>query len=159
MVSQGEAVYQAVVAVLGEVKGKVSLNDDQKKAVHAEVLAMFLDGRTSHKRNPGKDELVKYIPGLVNNWVRKDLRLNGGAKYVTQKPGSRTGSGDDSLKAMKALRSITTDPTARAAIDAEIAARVAALKPKIEIDATKLPESLRHLAPKGWDMIEGGTEE
>lgn len=142
--TQGEAVYNAVVEVLGEKPtGKVELTDAQLKQVEERVILAFKNGETIHSKNPDESGLRKYVPGLVNNWLRKDLRLNGGTPYQAKNPGSRSGGGDESVKAMKTLLSMTTDADARTAIQLEIDKRVAELKPKVEIDIEKLPESLR----------------
>ena len=144
--TQGEAVFQAVCEVIGgEPDGKVELREDELKAVHAAVFSFFKTGATTHSKSPTDEQLLKYIPGLVNNWMRKDKRLNGGSQYVAKRPGSRSGSGDESVKAMRTLLSVTTDPEAKEQIQAAISARVAELKPKVDIDVEKLPEALRHL--------------
>lgn len=145
---QGEAVFQAVSKVFdtNEVVPPTSKwSDTQKKEVNTLVFNFFKSGATAHSGNPTDQQLLKYIPGLVNNWVRKDKRLNGGVKYETKNPGSRSGSGDESVKAMKQLLSATTDPEARQQIQAAIDARLEELKPKVEIKVDALPESLRHL--------------
>lgn len=148
-ISQGEAVFQAVTKVLSQnhmhVEGKVSLTDDQLEAVHDEVFMAFETGLTVHSKNPSPEALRKYIPGLVNNWLRKDTRLNGGTKYTTKNPGSRTGSTDESIKAMRTLLSVTTDPAVKDQINSAIEARLEELKPKPTINTAALPESLRHL--------------
>jgi len=151
--TQGEAVFQAVVSVFG-TDGKLDAavpetktwSEETKQKVHGLVFQMFKAGLVT-KNSGGSDDasLLKYIPGLVNNWCRKDLRLNGGIKYTPKNPGSRTGTQDESIRAMKTLLSLTTDPEAKLAIEAEIAKRVEELKPKVTVDVTKLPESLRHL--------------
>lgn len=147
--TQGEAVFQAICEVLGEEPtGKVELSEKELKQVHERVLGFFQSGETVHSKNPDEETLRKYIPGLVNNWMRKDKRLNGGVNYVAKNPGSRSGSGDESVKAMKTLLSMTTDPEAKVAIQQEIAKRVAELKPKVELNIEALPPSLRHLANK-----------
>lgn len=145
--TQGEAVFQAVVSVMGEQDGKYEPTKEQLSSIHDTVLNYFMNGLTVHSKNPSETELKKYIPGLVNNWLRKDTRLNGGTKYVTKRPGIRSGSGDESVKAMRTLLSMTTDPEAKQAIQAEIDKRVAELKKANAptIDVSKLPESLRHL--------------
>ncbi len=143
--TQGEAVFQAVMAVMGEQDSKYEPTEKQLDSIHELVFLSFKSGDTTHSKNHTDDQLKKYIPGLVNNWLRKDLRLNGGNKYVTKKPGSRSGSQDESVKNMRALLSMTTDPLAKVAIQQEIDKRVAALKPTVTIDPTKLPESIRHL--------------
>jgi hypothetical protein len=154
--TQGEAVFQAVLAVFGN-EGKLdgavpetkTWSEETKQKVHAIVFAAFKSGAVA-KNSGGNDDasLLKYVPGLVNNWVRKDSRLNGGVKYIPKNPGSRTGTQDESIRAMKTLLSLTTDPEAKLAIQAEIDKRVAALKPKVEIKVDALPESLRHLVPQ-----------
>lgn len=145
-ISQGEAVFQAVNEVLdGEISGTVSLSKAQLTEVYSKVMLAFQSGQTVHTKNPDEAALRKYIPGLVNNWLRKDSRLNGGTKYQTKKPGSRSGSGDESVKAMRTLLSVTTDPAVKAQIQAAIDERIASLKPSPTIDAAALPESLRHL--------------
>lgn len=145
-ITQGEAVFQAVNEVLdGNIEGQVKLSDAQLAQVHSKVFTAFTTGVTTHSSNPSEAQLRKYIPGLVNNWLRKDSRLNGGVTYQTKKPGSRSGSQDESVKAMRTLLSVTTDPAAKAQIQAAIDKRIASLKPKPEIKVDALPESLRHL--------------
>lgn len=151
--TQNEAVFQAVMAVFGN-NGKLDgavpetgkWSDEQKKKVYGLVFNSFKSGEVE-KRSGGQTDadLNKYIPGLVNNHVRKDKRLNGGVDYEPKRPGIRSGSGDESVKAMRTLLSMTTDPAAKAAIQAEIDKRLAEIKPKVTIDIEKLPESLRHL--------------
>jgi hypothetical protein len=147
MKSQGDAVFQAVRAVFpeGAVPPTTDWSPIQKTEVHAYVLESFKSGETSHRKNPTEAELIKYIPGLVNNWVRKDKRLNGGMKYTPKRPGSRAGSGDEMVRNMKLLLSATSDPAVKQQIQAEIDKRVSELKPKAEINVDALPEALRHL--------------
>ena len=144
--NQRDGVFTAVSEVVGELNGAISLSKDQKKLVYAIVFAAFKSGQIEHKSLPTDAELTKYIPGLVNNWTRKDSRLNGGGKYVSQHPGTRVGSGDEALKAMRSLLKATTDKDAVAQIQSAINQRVAELKPKRVINLTALPEALRHLA-------------
>lgn len=151
--TQGDVVFQAVVAVFG-TDGKLTeavpetkaWTEAQKREVHDRVFMAFKTGVTV-KSSGGTDDasLLKYIPGLVNNWVRKDLRLNGGVKYTAKNPGSRSGGGDEMIKNMKILLGATTDPEARLAIQAEIDKRMEELKPKVTINVDALPEALRHL--------------
>jgi hypothetical protein len=151
--NQKDAVFQAVYAVISngneehEIHGKVELSKDQKKQVHTLLIAEFLAGRVEFRGTMNEEVAKDYVPGLVNNWLRKDKRLNGGEKYVPKNPGSRQGSGDEALKMMRSLLKITTDPEDRKAIEKEIAAREAVVKAAKQpvIDPAKLPESLRHL--------------
>lgn len=152
MMKQGEAVFQAVSAVFGEINGALpetgKWTSEQKNAVYAAMLTSFKAGQWT-KTSGGTDDAAvqKYIPGLVNNWVRKDKRLNGGIKYETKNPGSRTGTTDESVKAMKQLLAVTVDPAVKQQIQAAIDARLEELKPKAKINVEALPEALRHLAP------------
>jgi hypothetical protein len=150
--NQREAVYTAVSQVVSVEKGKpVQLDSKQKELVHELVTQMFLRGevdlRDSDQKPRNEEYIRKYVPGLVNNWCRKDPNLNGGGKYEPKRPGSRTGSGDEALMAMKSLLAITKDSDARAAIEREMELRKVELaKSKSKpIDVSKLPESLRHL--------------
>lgn len=147
-ISQGEAVFQAVSSVFDTseaVPETGSWSDKQKEAVYGSVFTMFKTGVTSHSKNPDDAALLKYIPGLVNNWVRKDPRLNGGGKYVTKKPGSRTGSGDEMVKNMRLLLATVTDADEKRQIQEAIDDRLSSLKPKVTINAAAIPENLRHL--------------
>lgn len=144
--NQRDAVFAAVVSVVGELNGQaVVLSDSQKREVYERLEYGFTTGQVELRGNRDQDYIKKYIPGLVNNWLRKDTRLNGGQEYVTRKPGSRSGSGDESLIAMKALLKVTTDPSQRKLIMTEIESRLGQLKPKVTINVDALPEHLRHL--------------
>lgn len=141
-ISQGEAVFQAVNEMLnGEINGKVELTKAQLEEVYARVFLLFKTGQTIHKSNPDEATLLKYIPGLVNNWLRKDKRLNGGVKYEAKNPGSRAGSGDPMVKEMRVLLSTLSDPTQKAQVQEAIDVLAARKAPA----PSKLPESLRHL--------------
>lgn len=143
--NQRDGVFTAVKTVVGEVNGKVELTKSQKDAVHAAVIIAFLSGAIEYKGGtPDEGALKKYVPGLVNNWMRKDTRLNGGAKYTTKNPGIRAGSGDAQLKAMRQLLAQTTDTDAKAEIESAIEVRVAELKPAAKaLNVEALPENLR----------------
>ena len=147
-ITQGEAVFQAVRTIFpeGTVPPTTEWNSNQKEKVHGIILQMFLEG-TVDKKSGGNDSvsLMKYIPGLTNNWVRKDKRMNGGVQYAPKNPGSRTGSGDEQLKNLKVLLSLVVDPEAKLAVQQEIDKRVAELKPTVTVDLSKIPEHLRHL--------------
>lgn len=158
-ISQGEAVFQAVREVMSGGDAELyersaegfsssmleNITEQELDEVHEKVFLAFANGVTVHSKNPDEAALLKYIPGLVNNWLRKDKRLNGGVKYEAKNPGSRSGSADESVQAMRALLSVTTDPEAKIEIQKAIEARVAELKPKVVIKVENLPESLRHL--------------
>ena len=154
VMSQKEAVFAAITEVLGNFSGSAELSTEQRKEVISSIMSGFASG-TVELSNEARfkydtdAKLKSYTQGLVSNWIRKDVRLNGGSKYETKNPGSRAGSGDDTVKALRALRSTLTNADQISEVEAEIASRVAAFKasktPKLEINADLIPENLRHL--------------
>lgn len=158
MQSQKQSVFVAVCSVLGEdnVNRLVELTKEQRAEVIGIVTDDIMSGGTEFSaeakaKYTTRDDVKGYVNGMVSNWLRKDLRLNGGAKYETKNPGSRAGSGDEVLKNLKALKSTLTDEAHKKAVDEEIAKRtseLAAAKAKtVTIDLDKIPEALRHLIP------------
>lgn len=147
--NQKEAVFKAITRVRGETEfdGQVSLSREEREKVSQNLFSEFKAGNVTFAGEiPEDKKLTGYISGLISNWLRKDNRLNGGIAYVPRNPGSRTGNGDESLKAMRALMGATTDAKARAEIQQEIDRRVSELKPKKVINKDALPESLRKYA-------------
>lgn len=154
VISQKEAVFNAVCEVVGSFSGSVELSTDQRKQVIEMVMSGFQSGSVeiSAEASAKYDtdaKLKSYTQGLVSNWLRKDTRLNGGSKYETKNPGSRAGSGDETVRALRALRKTLTDAEQIAEVESEIESRLAAVKaakqPKVEINASLIPENLRHL--------------
>lgn len=154
VVSQKEAVFSAITEVLGNFSGSAELSTEQRKEVISSIMSGFASGAVELSAEAASKydtdaKLKSYTQGLVSNWLRKDVRLNGGSKYETKNPGSRAGSGDDTVKALRALRSTLTNADQISEVEAEIATRVATFKaskmPKIEINAELIPENLRHL--------------
>lgn len=151
MMNQKESVYSAVIAIATPVDNKVSLTKEQRHQVIATVTESIMSGETEFSaaakaKHDSIEKVKKYVDGLVNNWLRKDTRLNGGDKYEIKNPGSRAGQGDETLKNLKIIRTQTSNPEHVAMIDAEIANRVTELaktktKPK-EVDLTKIPADL-----------------
>lgn len=155
---QNDAVFHAVCGALGQdsfdsvVELTSAERDNVIQIVTTGILSGKVDFSAQAKAKYDTDAKVKgYVAGMVSNHLRKDKRLNGGMKFEVKSPGSRTGSGDDQLKALKALRSTLTDVDAIAEIDAAIHARTAELTSvkaakKIKtINLDALPEALRHL--------------
>lgn len=147
MKSQKQAVYE-VVTTMFEVEPGVPVHMD--KSQKDEVIAVLMSGFTSKQIQyagslPDGKELRNYCSGLLNNWLRKDTRLNGGTAYVAKNPGSRTGSTDPQIKAMKALLATRTDAAERAEIQSFIDARIAQIKPakSVTVNADDLPAELR----------------
>lgn len=148
---QKDAVFAAVCDVMGstEFSEAVELSKEQRATVQGALIAGFQAGEIAYQGDAADTtKLTSYVSGLVSNWLRKDKRLNGNVAYVAKNPGTRTGAGDEALKAMRTLLGATSDEGARAEIQLEIAKRVSELKPRKVINVAALPESLRHLAPQ-----------
>lgn len=137
--NQKEAVYSAVMSVLSDngvqvrpgVAVRKMMTPEFRGIVNAILFQQFKAGKIELETpeiasNDG--DLKNYVSGLQSNWLRKDTRLNGGEKYKPTNPGSRTGSGDEQLKALRALLSTRTVASERAEIQAFIDARIASLK-------------------------------
>jgi hypothetical protein len=154
VMNQRQGVYAAVVAVMGEPNGRKMIDhitDQQTSEVKELLVRGLTSGQIDYKGGPPDDVTArKYVGGLLNNWLRKDLNLNGGSPYVTKNPGSRTGSGDEQLKNLKLLLAkVEGDNEATTAVRAAIAQREAELKPVAKtVDWAKLPAGLQHLASK-----------
>lgn len=130
--TQKEAVFQAVCNVTGHTgEGQVVISKEQRAQVNAILFEGFRAGSIELDREYTDSDLKSYVSGLQSNWLRKDKRLNGGTQYVAKNPGSRAGSTDPQLKAMRALLSTLTDESERAEVQGYIDAKVA------EINATK----------------------
>jgi hypothetical protein len=157
MISQKESVYLAVCEVIGvdSFNGKAELTKEQTKNVVEIVTAAIADGGVEFSvgakaKYQTTDLIRSYTRGMVNNWLRKDTRLNGGGKYVAKNPGSRAGAGDKQLAELKKLRTlVATDPDKLTQVDAAIEARKSALAlekaPKVEINADLIPDELKGL--------------
>ena len=160
MLNQKESVFSAVQVVVEEagrqVDGAVSLSKEERSQVVTMVTESIFSGGTefsdSAKTKYDTPEKVRsYAVGLVNNWLRKDKRLNGGVKYEAKNPGSRTGSTDPVIKELRKLFSTLTEEDHKAAVQAEIDTRLAEIQAeksatkKEEINLDHIPEHLRSL--------------
>ncbi len=142
--NQRESVYVATMNVLADaginfddgqsVTAQELVTKDMRKSIMSIVTQSIIAGETdmsseARAKHDTEDKVRGYVSGLINNWFRKDKRLNGGNKYETKNPGSRAGAGDEQLKALKALRATKADDAeALAVIDAAIASRQSELK-------------------------------
>src|ERR1051325_1045852 len=147
--TQKEAVFQAVTNVCGNVDGAYAPTKEQRAQVNNSLFEGFKAGRVAFDGEMPEDSKLKaYVSGLQSNWLRKDKRLNGGVQYTAKNPGSRAGSTDPQIKAMRLLLATKTDASERAEIQTFIDKRLAEIKPakSVEIDVSALPEELRHLA-------------
>ena len=161
MTNQRTACVQAILSILnergqdyelnGETPMSQVLNSDDKVKVREILFTAFRAKQVEYKESfqakvDDDQELKKYISGLLNNWIRKAKEFNNGQAYQAKNPGSRAGSGDPQVKEMRKLLSVTSDPTAKQAIQSAIDAKVAevkAVKSKVTIDLDALPADLR----------------
>lgn len=160
MVSQKQAVTNAVLSLFpnyemgGEVKLSEVLNKESKDKIKAIVFAGFqanevvLSADATEKYSDNEKGLQKYSNGLVDNWIRKNPDFNSGEKYEIKNKGSRAGSGDETVRALRALKKTTTDSEVLAEIETALQARLAEIKPAAKaavINVEALPEHLKHL--------------
>jgi hypothetical protein len=145
--NQKEAVFQALVNVCGEQE-VYNPSKEQRASVNQILFEGFRAGTIELDRTYTDPELKAYVSGLQSNWLRKDKRLNGNIAYVAKNPGSRKGSTDPQVKAMRTLLSTKTDPSEREEIQSFIDKRVGEIKPAkkhAEINFNDLPAELAHL--------------
>lgn len=143
--SQKEAVFQAVKNVCGEQE-VYTPSKEQRAQVNAILFEGFRSGQIELDREFSDSDLKSYVSGLQSNWLRKDKRLNGNVSYVAKNPGSRAGSGDPQLKAMRALLSTLTTDADRAEVQSHIDTRIAEInaskKKTVAVDFSALPADL-----------------
>lgn len=163
MKSQKVFVVSAILATLAardveyQLNGETPIKDVLTAADKAKVRELVFNGfkegqiqmseQAKGKYLSDDVKLKVYVNGLVNNWIKKNPEFNGGQTYKPANPGSRAGSQDEQIKALRQLKKQTNDAKALAQIDEAITARLAEIKPQavVEINAEALPEHLRHL--------------
>lgn len=163
---QSETVYNATVSVLSEAGIQFEdgmnvselLNKGLRSQVCEVVTAAIEAGEcdfseSAHEKYPDTDSKRKYVRGLMSNWYRKDTRMNGGEQYQPKNPGSRIGSQDNEVKALRLLiksGQLSDDKAAiaQARVDERIA-EIKAERNKTEIDMSAIPSDL--LAELGLD--------
>jgi hypothetical protein len=161
-ISQREAVFQAVRNAFAEAGIEFTegmncdevMTDAMHKSVSAELTEGFIQGITYLDDTPSNRnklanpaEMSKYVSGLKSNWLRKDIRLNGGVEYAPKNPGSRAGSSDPQLKALKQLAVKFKGTEKAAEIAKHIATRTATIAEekakKVTVDISVLSPELR----------------
>ena len=145
--NQKEATYNAICAVTGhQGDGAVEISKEQRAQVNMILFDGFRAGKIELDREFTDAELKSYVSGLQSNWIRKDKRLNGNIAYVAKNPGSRAGSGDPSLKAMRTLMSTLTTDSDKAEVQSHIDARLSEIQvskaKSVTIDYSVLPADL-----------------
>lgn len=145
-ISQKEAVFQAVRNVCGEQDGAYTPSKEQRAQVNSILFEGFRKETIELDRVFTDKDLKSYVSGLQSNWLRKDKRLNGNMAYVAKNPGSRAGSGDPQLKAMRALLTTVSTEADKSEIQSHIDARIAAISAtkakKVTVDFAALPADL-----------------
>jgi hypothetical protein len=145
-ISQKEAVFQAVTNVCGESDSAYTPSKEQRAQVNNILFEGFRSGTVELDKTMEDSALKAYVSGLQSNWLRKDKRLNGNVGYVAKNPGSRAGSGDAQLKAMRALLTTVATDEQRSEIQSYIDIRVneinASKKKTVTVDFASLPADL-----------------
>ena len=145
--NQKEATFQAICNVTGHKgEGQVVISKEQRAQVNMVLCEGFRSGAIQLDREFTDAELKQYVSGLQSNWIRKDKRLNGGVQYTAKNPGSRAGSGDPALKALRALFSTLTTDADKNEVQGYIDARIsemATAKQVATVDYSALPADLQ----------------
>lgn len=163
--SQKDAVYLAVVNVCHEddipfengMRVMDFFSKEQRLRVTQQLFDWFKSDEVELSTDFGSDVVLRsYCASLQSNWLRKDVRLNGGTPYVPKHPGMRENLGDPSIRAMRQLLSTLSDPQEQAEVRRHIEGRRRELeetrRPKVEIDYSALPAGLRS---KYGERVEG----
>ncbi len=152
---QREAVFEAVHSVLkaeGEfTEGeKASLSKEQRAKVLKKLMDGFQKGKIELSTQYEEKDLKSYTSSLLNNWLRKDPRLNGGGKYTPKNPGSRVGQSDDQVRALRMLYKAQENQGAnkdvldqiQAAIEDRVSSVRSDRQKPIDVDFSKIPSEL-----------------
>mgnify|MGYP003314035603 CR=1 FL=1 len=155
-VSQKNAVFTAITSVIGsdlEHRRPIKLQGSEKLAVVTALTEGFKHGEIvlseaahdKYIRNASDDSaLRKYVGSLINNWCRKDTRLNAdGQPYETKNPGSRNTAISNMRKLQKRFEEGTNEfMQIQAKIDEKLAeSKVKESKAK-PIDYSSIPSDL-----------------
>lgn len=154
-VNQKEGVFAAVMSVLSNAgitftEGMIvknSMTKELRAQVNQILFTGFRAGTIEMDGEKNDSDLKQYVSGLQSNWLNKDKRLNGGVQYAAKNPGSRTGSTDAQVKALRALLAQTTDEAEKIEVQGYLDARLKEIgisKAKTtEVNIDDLPEALR----------------
>lgn len=151
-VNQKDAVFNTVsqVTTVSESEPTVLTKDERATclAMLTESLQageVIVSAAKQAKMTEPKD-YKEYAGNILNNWLRKDLRLNGNKPYQAKNPGSRAGAGDEQLRELKKLKSSLSDPEQIALVEQAITERLAELK--AESNKAKVQEVNFDLIPQ-----------
>jgi hypothetical protein len=129
---------------------------EMRESIQAILCEGFRSGKIEFKSTPSNQEklaspakLDAYVSGLISNWFRKDPNLNGNTKYEAKNPGSRAGSTDPQLKALRQLAPQFKGTEKEAVIAKQIETRLAFVAQekakKITIDLSVLSPELKEM--------------
>lgn len=158
--TQREAVYSAIVNVFAEhsinfedgMNAKDLLTKDMRSIVNVILASGFVGERIelkdteSNRAKLSDPSLMKeYVSGLQSNWLLKDTRLNGNVDHEIKSPGSRTGTTDPQVKALRALIKMATTSTEIAELQVYIDKRLAEIHvpTAATVDLSSLPAELQ----------------
>lgn len=154
---QKDAVYDVIVSVFqksgikfspGVTDARQLLDKNLRKEVVDKLVFQFERGIVPLS-SPQKD-MKEYVSGLLSNWLRKDLRLNGGVRHKVKSPGVRKGQQDALIKNLRTLQT-TLPPGTQAyeAVQARIDNRLLEIKREQapQIDRSAIPAELRQYIP------------
>lgn len=148
MFSQKDAVFNTVTSFYGDQFENGMSHTKEAKSKMVDMLIESYE-RGEWEIKSAQSNLRSYVIGLLNNHLRKDVRLNGGEKYKAKNPGSRAGQGDPQVKeARKLLKTLAEGSAEHAKVKAFIDKRVAEIKAeknKVEINVDILPAELQGL--------------
>ena len=156
--SQREMAEIVILAVTGHEANSdtpVSISAAQLTEVVNTLTDKAMEGETTFKDTESnrvkladRSKMLKYIKGQTNDTLRKSKKLNGNTEYATKNPGSRRGSGDAVVKAIKLTMSrVVGDEVATNKCLDELAKRYEAIRLEsqkaVAVNVEDLPEALR----------------
>lgn len=144
---QSTAVFMAICAVKGSdsFTEKVTLNEAERAQVFAMVLEGFNGGTIDLSKSYDEKALKSYTNALISNQLRKDTKLNGGAKYEPASTGTRSFGGDEQIKQLRLILKTDLSDEDKRVVEAHIEARVTELEiaKQPTVDWSKVPEAVR----------------
>jgi hypothetical protein len=145
--NQKEAVFKAICEVTGQTHAgekAVELNDNQKAEVKSILVEGFKAGSIEISKDKTETQLKGYVNGLLDNWIRKDKRLNGNTRYEIKNKGSRSGQADEQVREMRKLLKTNLEPAQRTLVEQAIAKRVSEIKPAktVTVNLDVIPQDL-----------------
>ncbi len=152
MVTQKDAVFNTVSQVVEISEGSaVELTSDQRKTCLAILTTAMQQGEillseAKQAKMTEEKHFRDYSANILNNWLRKDPRLNGNTAYKPKNPGSRAGAGDEQVRELKKLKSTLSSPEAQAEVQQAIDERIAELR--AERNQAKIEEVNFDLIPQ-----------